>query len=139
MFDIIRMIFILEGMTLFFLVIFYFVWSYAHVMLFKRVFPDVEAWKGFVPFLNQYIICEKIFGRGWYCFLFLIPYVGYVAPLIIGYQTAKQLNQGIEIRVLNALIPFVMYYVIASKPETRYLGTTRLFDFGDGQGNQGSF
>lgn len=101
--------------------------GYSKYYLIKNVFPDEDAWKGFVPFLSDYVLTEKTYGNGWYFALVFIPYVGFIYPYVMNYHLAERLSQEKGTCVLTAIFAPIMYFIIPGKPETRYIGHRDLF------------
>ena len=50
------------------------------------------GWIGFVPFYNQYKLCEKVMNNPWYwlrLFVIIIPIVGWIGFFYFAYQMGK--------------------------------------------------
>lgn len=52
----------------------------------------IEGWAGFVPFYNQYKLCEAVMGNPWYWLrkiVIVVPVIGWIAYLYFSFQIGK--------------------------------------------------
>ncbi len=117
-----------------------------------RDYYDLVAWKSLVPFYNIYLVSEKTFASGVYCYLFIVPfmvilvmatmfkrYISLVQLVVIGILLVFELIYSIyfnynRLRTLNAdwkkivllfIMPSIAIIWLAMSDKTEYLGTRR--------------
>lgn len=87
------------------------------------------GWIGFIPFYNQYKLCEKVMNNPWYWvrqFVVIIPVVGWIMYLYFSYQigkaTAKAYGQPETWAWGYMLIAPVFYLITGFSSQYSYYG-----------------
>lgn len=114
-----------EAMYTFFVGIYVFIWLLAIIIsLIAIVITIVSLWKLFqkagkpgwaaiIPFYQSYILCETVFGNGWYFLLMFIPILTYVLLIYIYIKLALVFNKGIGFGIGLIFIPIVFLPILA--------------------------
>ena len=90
---------------------FYLFFAYAQYCIAKKCSHETQAWWGFIPILNVFLLL-KCAGREWYWFLFLlVPIVNIVAAVILWVDIAKAVGKHPIWGVLT-LIPFINFVAV---------------------------
>lgn len=80
------MVLLVYGLVLLFILIlsliYYVFRSICYMKLFSKAYE--EPWKAWVPYLNQYVLCQLIFGNGWLFLLVFLTFIPYIGSLIVG-------------------------------------------------------
>ena len=89
-----------------FVAAFYLFFAYAQYRIAKKCGHDSEAWWGFIPILNIFLLL-KCAGRERYWFLFLlVPIVNIIAFVVLWIDVAKAVDKSPVWGVLT-LVPFI--------------------------------
>ncbi len=69
-------------------------------------------WKAIIPFYNNYLLCQAVFGNGWLFLLTAIPYVGSVVALYYEWKLCKAFGKDTGFCVLSLFFPFVTRLIL---------------------------
>lgn len=73
----------------------------------------IAGWKVLIPFYGNYLSFELVFGNGWLFLLNLVPFVGYVLPLIFEFKLAKVFGKGTGFAILSMFFSPITRLIIA--------------------------
>lgn len=90
-------------------------------MCYKKM--GYEGWEGIIPFYNLYILCEKLYGKGWKFLLLLVPLynIYFIFKLMIDW--AHGFNKSTGFGVGMVFFPYIF---------TAILGFSSKIVWGDG-------
>ncbi len=98
---------------LFFGLLFYLFFGYCQMKIFQKA-GRKDAWAGFVPFYNFYVMCEVAGRPGWWLVFSFIPIASLVVAIIVSIDLAKSFGKdGVFGVVLLALLPIIGYPLLA--------------------------
>ncbi len=95
---------------------------YAQVLIFRKAGePGIAA---IIPVYSTYILTKIVFGNGWLFLLCLVPFVGWIFPLVINYKLGKSF--GKEFGFCLGLIFFSpIFMMILGFSDAQYIGPNK--------------
>ena len=90
----------------------------ANWMIFKKM--GRQGWEGIVPFYNNYILCEELYGNGWKFLCVLIPLynIYFLIKLYIDWAYAFHKSAGFAMGML--FLPFIFQLILAFDNSAQY-------------------
>ena len=79
------------------------------------------GWKSLIPFYNSYILYKIAWGKGWMFLLTLIPFVGFVFPIICYFKLARAFGHSFWYGLGLNLLPIVFLPMLAFG-KSQYVG-----------------
>lgn len=80
-------------------------------MLFKKM--GRQGWEGIVPFYNNYVLCEVLYGNGWKFLLMMVPVynIYFIIKLNIDWAHGFHKSTGFAVGML--LLPYIFQLIMA--------------------------
>lgn len=102
-----------------------FILIYSQELLFIKA--DKPWWGALIPFYNQYLMFEIVFGKGYLFLLTFIPIVGQIMMLILFYRLGKVFNKNsILTLIFNVFsIPFISFSSTTSYNGVIYISRSK--------------
>lgn len=107
------------GMMLFilaFALVAYLFFSFCFMKIFQKA-GRKDAWAGFVPIYNSWVLNEVAGRPGWWALAGLIPFVGgvlaLVVAIVVAIDLAKSFGKSGGFAALLVLLPFIGYPMLA--------------------------
>ncbi len=87
-------------------------------MIYKKM--GREGWEGIVPIYNLYVLCEKLYGKGWKFLLLLIPVynIYFIFKLMIDWAHAFNKSSGFGVGM--AFFPYIFYAILGFSKNAVY-------------------
>lgn len=86
----------------------------------------VEAWKGFVPFYNFYILSKLLNKPWWWCLIMVVPGVNLMMYGVYGFNVARAFNKPSNGELLYAsLMPYLFFVSAAYDKNSKFVGLDR--------------
>ncbi|BDI22678.1 DUF5684 domain-containing protein [Herbiconiux sp. L3-i23] len=94
----------------------------------SRVFTKagIEAWKGWVPFVNYFHIYKLGGFSGWWILINLVPFIGSIVALVILWIAEYRISKGFEkpgVFVLLAIFLQIIWTGILAFDSSKWRGT----------------
>jgi hypothetical protein len=70
------------------------------------------GWAAIIPIYNIWVLLEIIGRPGWWLILFFIPFVNFVAWIIVSIDLAASFGKGIGYALGIILFPYVFYLLL---------------------------
>ena len=84
----------------------------------------IAGWKVIVPFYSNYLQYKLVFGNGWLFLLNLIPFVGYVMPIVLEVKLAKVFGKGTGFAILSVFFSPITRLILGFG-DAEYVGPLR--------------
>lgn len=72
-----------------------------------------EGWEGIIPFYNEYVVFEELYGNGWKFLLLLIPFYNIYLIIKRNIDLAHAFNKGTGFGIGLLLLPYVFTLILA--------------------------
>lgn len=80
------------------------------------------GWAAIIPIYNTWVMFEIAWGSGAKMFLSLIPFVGFIFPLICNVKLAKAFGKGTGFGIGIIFLPIIFYPILAFSKDSEYIG-----------------
>ena len=92
-----------------------YVWVSLCIYMIARKTATDDAWLGWIPIVNIYLLCKIARRPGWWLFLFFIPLVNFVIAIIIFTDIARECNQPswLGILIIFPVLNLVLLGILA--------------------------
>lgn len=102
-----------------------FILIYSQELLFIKA--DKPWWGALIPFYNQYLMFEIVFGKGYLFLLTFIPIVGQIMMLILFYRLGKVFNKNSILTLIFTVfsIPFISFSSTTSYNGVIYISRSK--------------
>ena len=80
------------------------------------------GWAALIPFYSTWVFYEIAWGSGAKMFLSLIPFVGFVFPLIANVKLAKSFGKGTGFGLGLIFLAPIFYLILGFGKDTEYIG-----------------
>lgn len=71
------------------------------------------GWKCLIPWYNNYILFKIAMGNGWLFLLLFVPFVNFVALILVAVKLAKAFGGSTGLAIVMVLLPIVGYPMLA--------------------------
>lgn len=87
----------------------------ALIVAYWKIFEKAgePGWASLIPFYSSYKIYKIGMGNGWWFLLSLIPYVGFVMPIVLAFMIAKAFGRGVGFGFGLWLLAPIFYLILA--------------------------
>ena len=70
------------------------------------------GWASIIPIYNIWVLLEIVGREGWWIILFFIPFVNFVAWVIVSLDLAKSFGKGIGYAIGLIIFPYIFYLLL---------------------------
>ena len=100
-----------------------FVCCFGRMRMFQKA--GVAAWKAWVPFYRDYVLCEITMGKGWYFVFGLVPFLVPVMNIVYAVEVTQSYGRKLSYGILYFFFPWLCELIIGCG-SAQYLGSMDL-------------
>ena len=100
-----------------------FVCCFGRMRMFQKA--GVAAWKAWVPFYRDYVLCEITMGKGWYFVFGLVPFLVPVMNIVYAVEVTQSFGRKLSYGILYFFFPWLCELIIGCG-SAQYLGSMDL-------------
>lgn len=83
----------------------------------------IEAWKGFIPFYNFYVLSQLLKKPWWWCLIMIVPGVNLMMYGVYGFNTARAFNKAeTKDLIFASLLPYLFFVSAAYDKDAKFIG-----------------
>ena len=84
---------------------------------------NIEAWKGFIPFYNFYILAKLLNKPWWWCLIMIVPGVNLMMYGVFGFNVARAFNRpGNGDLLFASIMPYLFFVVVGFDEKAKFVG-----------------
>ena len=93
------------------------------IMAFWKIFEKAgqKGWYSLIPFYDSYKMFEIVFGNGWDFLLMFVPFVNFIAGIVLSYQLGKVFGRSTGFCLGLVFFPYI-FSLILGFGDSEYVG-----------------